>query len=78
MKNILDLRFVIGLFFLLLGIFLFITSFVSRASTGKTETVNFWCGIVYIIFGAFMLILWKTGGNKKSEELEKGTISSDK
>ncbi|TAM97788.1 MAG: hypothetical protein EPN39_10580 [Chitinophagaceae bacterium] len=70
MKNIFDLRFIIGLFFLLVGIFLFITSFVSHPSTGKTETVNFWCGIVYIVFGIFMLILWKVGGNNEPVGIE--------
>lgn len=70
MKNILDLRFVIGLFFLLLGIFLFVTSFVSHTTTGKTETVNFWCGIVYVVFGVFMLILWKSGGREDIKELD--------
>jgi prolipoprotein diacylglyceryltransferase len=70
MKNIFDLRFIIGLFFLLVGIFLFITSFVSHPIAGKTETVNFWCGIVYIVFGIFMLILWKVGGNNEPVGIE--------
>lgn len=70
MKNVLDLRFVIGLFFALVGIFLFITSFTSHPEGGKTETVNFWCGIVYIVFAVFMLILWKAGGNKGPVETE--------
>lgn len=74
MKNIFDLRFIIGLFFLLVGIFLFITSFVSHPMVGKTETVNFWCGIVYITFGIFMLILWKVGGNKEAEVIEEESI----
>jgi uncharacterized membrane protein HdeD (DUF308 family) len=70
MKNILDLRFVIGLFFVLVGIFLLITSFVVHPSGDKTEVVNRWSGIVYIIFGAVMLILWKTGGVEAMEEDE--------
>lgn len=60
-KNILDLRFVIGLFFLLVGVFLFIGSFVMQAGPDKTEVVNRWCGVVYIIFGIVMLALWKFG-----------------
>lgn len=72
MKNIFDLRFIIGLFFLLVGIFLFITSFVSHPVLGKTETVNFWCGIVYIAFGILMLILWRIGWNKAPEGIEEG------
>lgn len=59
MKNILDLRFIIGAFFLLVGIFLLIGSFVMQPASGKTETVNLWCGIVYIAFSLIMLILWK-------------------
>lgn len=72
MKNIFDLRFIIGFFFLLVGIFLFITSFVSHPVLGKTETVNFWCGIVYIAFGILMLILWRIGWNKAPEGIEEG------
>lgn len=60
-KSFLDLRFVIGLFFLLIGIFLLIASFVMKTDPGKTETVNLWSGVVYIVFGLFMLALWKFG-----------------
>jgi uncharacterized membrane protein HdeD (DUF308 family) len=70
MKNILDLRFVIGLFFLVVGIFLLITSFVVHPAGGKTEVVNLWSGIVCIVFGAVMLVLWKTGGEEAREEDE--------
>jgi uncharacterized membrane protein HdeD (DUF308 family) len=70
MKNILDLRFVIGLFFLLVGIFLLITSFVVHPSGGKTEVVNLWSGIVYIVFGIVMLVLWKAGGAEAQQEDE--------
>lgn len=59
MKNILDLRFIIGAFFLLVGIFLLIGSFVMQAGPDKTEAVNRWCGIVYIAFSVIMLLLWK-------------------
>lgn len=59
MKNILDLRFIIGAFFLLVGIFLLIGSFVLSTGPDKTETVNRWSGIVYIVFSIIMLVLWK-------------------
>lgn len=65
MKKVLDLRLIIGLFFLLTGIFLFITSFVGTAPGDKSEAVNRWCGIVYIIFSIIMLVLWKVGGEEK-------------
>lgn len=70
MKNILDLRFVIGLFFLLVGLFLLITSFVVIPSGDKTEVVNRWSGIVYMIFGGIMLVLWRFGGDEALREDE--------
>jgi hypothetical protein len=66
MKNILDLRFIIGSFFLLVGLFLFIGSFIMQPGADKSELVNRWCGLAYIIFSVFMLILWQTGRNKAS------------
>lgn len=59
MKNILDLRFIIGAFFLLVGIFLVIASLVMTTGPDKSEAVNRWSGIVYIVFSLFMLLLWK-------------------
>jgi uncharacterized membrane protein HdeD (DUF308 family) len=59
MRNILDLRFIIGAFFLLVGIFLVIGSLVMQPGPDKTETVNRWSGIVYIVFSIVMLLLWK-------------------
>jgi hypothetical protein len=67
MKNVLDLRFIIGLFFLLVGLFLLITSFVAYAPGDKSEAVNRWCGIFYIAFSLIMLALWKFG-KRFSEE----------
>ncbi|MBD0280475.1 MAG: hypothetical protein ICV81_21280 [Flavisolibacter sp.] len=54
MNSLLDLRFVIGLFFLIIGILLLLHSFLAP---GDMETVNRWCGIVFIVFAALMLIL---------------------
>ena len=68
MKNILDLRFIIGLFFALTGLCLFIGSFLLNPAAGKTETTNFWCGIGYIIFGILMMILWLIGGRGEAPE----------
>lgn len=59
MKNVLDLRFIIGAFFLLVGIFLVIASVVMDAGPDKSETVNRWSGVVYIVFSVVMLVLWK-------------------
>ena len=55
MNRLIDLRFVIGLFFFIVGMILlgysFITDLVDAIS------INRWCGIVFILFGLFMLFL---------------------
>lgn len=61
MKNILDLRFIIGLFFLLVGIFLFVGSFILHPTAEKSEVINRWSGVFYIAFSLIMLVLWKSG-----------------
>lgn len=65
-KDILDLRFIIGLFFGVTGIILIIGSLILTTGVEKSEETNFWSGVVYVIFGLFMVILW-TVGNKKKE-----------
>ncbi len=70
MKNLLDLRFIIGLFFSLVGLALLIGSLTMHAGMGKSETTNFWSGIFYIAFGVFMIILWLAGRNKTEVEEE--------
>ncbi len=70
MKNLLDLRFIIGLFFSLVGLALFIGSLSMQAGIGKSETTNFWSGIFYIVFGVLMIILWLVGRNKPAAEEE--------
>ena len=62
MNRLLDLRFVIGLFFLITGILLLLYSFFSA---GLAETVNRWCGIVFIAFGIFMAFVVNKIGTKK-------------
>lgn len=59
MKQLLDLRFIIGAFFFLVGILLFLGSFLLAPGPGKTETVNFLSGILYMIFGLVLLALWR-------------------
>lgn len=70
MKNILDLRFVIGAFFLLVGLFLLIGSFVLHPEGDKTETVNRLCGLLYIIFSVVVLLLWKMGKKDPASDVE--------
>jgi drug/metabolite transporter (DMT)-like permease len=52
MNKLLDLRFVIGIFFLVVGVLLLVYSFMSNVS----HPVNRWCGVVFIIFSAIMLV----------------------
>ena len=67
-KDFLDLRLIIGLFFLLVGLILFIGSFVMKTTEGKSEVTNFWSGMVYVIFGAIMILFWMRHGHKTDEQ----------
>lgn len=49
MDKLIDLRFVIGLFFTIIGVLLLV-------ATGR-ESVNVWGGVVFIAFGVLMIIL---------------------
>lgn len=53
MNKLIDLRFVIGSFFLLIGLMLLIYHLVSAAGTN----VNLWCGSSFGIFGIVMVLL---------------------
>ena len=54
MNKLLDLRFVIGAFFLIVGLILLFYSFVSeRIGT----YVNRWCGILFLVFGVLMIVV---------------------
>ena len=57
MNKLFDLRFVIGSFFLIVGILLLAYSFVSDSTVLNMQTVNRWCGIVFICFGIVMIVL---------------------
>lgn len=74
-RDFLDLRFIIGLFFSLSGLILFIGSFILKASSGKSEITNFWSGIFYLVFGVFMILLWFFGS--KEEEKNEKKISEE-
>ncbi|MCL6524897.1 MAG: hypothetical protein K6T34_09580 [Thermoflavifilum sp.] len=56
MKNILDLRFIIGAFFAVVGIVLIGYALISRSADG--HQMNMYGGAVYLVFGLLMLILW--------------------
>jgi uncharacterized membrane protein len=55
MKKLFDLRFVIGLFFLVVGLLLLLYGLFASGQDG--ETVNKWCGGIFVLFGIFMLLL---------------------
>lgn len=55
MKKLLDLRFVIGSFFTIIGILLLVYSF--SVHQANTQNVNLWCGGIFIIFGIIMILL---------------------
>jgi hypothetical protein len=55
MNKILDLRFVIGTFFTIVGIMLLVYGLSSTETA--IRSVNRWCGITFTIFGISMIIL---------------------
>lgn len=76
-KDILDLRFIIGLFFSLVGCALIIVSFAMTTTEGKSEITNFWSGLFYIIFGVFMIVLWYFGKHEDDHsENSEGTVAT--
>ena len=65
MKKLFDLRFVIGIFFLTVGVLLLAYHFL--ASTKEPgNSVNIWSGLVYSLFGIVMILFSYRG--KISEE----------
>ncbi len=57
MNKLLDLRFVIGLFFVATGALLTGYYFFSGKSSVENFSVNLWCGLAFICFGALMILL---------------------
>lgn len=57
MNKLLDLRFVIGLFFVILAVLLLGHSFLAADSTDDARSVNRLCGIVFGVFGVLMVVL---------------------
>ncbi len=55
MNKFFDLRFVIGLFFLIVGILLLVYSFTNVHEA--QQSVNRYCSISFIVFATVMLIL---------------------
>ncbi len=61
MKKLFDLRFVIGLFFLAVGILLLGYHFLSAESKASGSSVNMWGGLLYLVFGLGMVLLSYSG-----------------
>lgn len=57
MNKLFDLRFVIGSFFTIIGLLLLIYSFMYTDATDNSQTINRWCGFIFIVFGIVMIIL---------------------
>lgn len=66
-RDVLDLRFIIGLFFGLIGMILVLGSFWLQTDGEKSETTNFWSGMTYIGFGVLMIVLWFFGKTQTEE-----------
>ncbi len=57
MKKLLDLRFVIGAFFTVVGCLLVIYYFVGASGVSGAALVNIWCGVLFVLFGIGMITL---------------------
>jgi len=56
MNKLLDLRFIIGLFFAITGTILFGNSILGN-NTPDAVIINRWCGIIFFAFGSLMIFL---------------------
>lgn len=61
MKKLFDLRFVIGIFFLTVGILLIVYHFFGAANKELSNSVNIRSGILYSLFGIVMILFSYTG-----------------
>lgn len=55
MKKLIDLRFVIGMFFAVVGCLLLIYHLAGSAKAAAAGSVNTWCGILFLVFGMGMI-----------------------
>ncbi len=67
-RDILDLRFIIGLFFGLLGLALVLASILMETTADKSEATNLWSGLFYIAFSIVMIVLWYFGQHEDAHE----------
>lgn len=57
MGKLLDLRFVIGSFFSIVGALLVMFYFTSSSAVKLISSINISCGILFILFGSGMIVL---------------------
>ena len=57
MKKLVDLRFVIGAFFLIVGLILLLYFFFNHMPLQENAVANSWCGLTFTVFGCFMIFL---------------------
>jgi hypothetical protein len=57
MNKLLDLRFVIGVFFTIIGGLLLVYSFFATTQLETGESINRYTGLVFLAFGVFMIWL---------------------
>ncbi|KAA9041899.1 hypothetical protein FW778_07750 [Ginsengibacter hankyongi] len=65
MKKLLDLRFVIGIFFAVVGALLLIYDLTTGQNKMMDTSVNIWSAVLFLVFGAGMIVLSYT--NKINE-----------
>lgn len=61
MEKLNDLRFIIGIFFALIGAMLVMLAFVLNYELASGKTLNLFAGLSMMVFGAFMLWMSKRG-----------------
>lgn len=61
MEKLNDLRFIIGIFFALIGAMLVMLAFVLNYELASGKTLNLFTGLSMMVFGAFMLWMSKRG-----------------
>ncbi len=57
MKKFLDLRFVIGIFFILIGLLVLIYALVKLQNRAIDRSVNLWSSSLFLTFGGFMIVI---------------------
>lgn len=66
-EKLTDLRFVIGLFFLATGLILTGHYLLQGKSDSAYPGINLYCGLGFLAFGAFMVLLSVTGKKQEQE-----------